>query len=231
MEGMGYNLDPNALVNALGRDNDDGMFGGNGLLWIFLLILFGGGAGFGVNRAEALGCTDQLVLNAINGNKEAVNSLGSYLGTEVNQVQAAITSLGNGICELGYKSGQDTASIISNITSGNAAISRQVADCCCATQRGIDQVRYDMQTGFNAVNVNLDKCCCNMEKFVDSKIDAAQAENRAGFQAIRDYMVNEKIAGLQQDLQTAQFTLSQNAQTAKIEEYVKSLLTVTCPKA
>lgn len=228
---MGYNLDPNLLVNALGRDKDDSMFGGNGLLWIFLLILFGGGAGFGMNRAEALGCTDQLVLTAINGNKEAVNQLGAYLGTEVNQVQSAISALGNGICELGYKTQQDTASIISQITSGNAAISRQVADCCCATQRGLDQVRYDMQTGFCAINTNIDKCCCNMERFVEAKIDAAQAENRAGFQAIRDYMVNEKIAGLQQDLQTAQFTLSQNAQTQRIEEYVKGLLTVTCPKA
>ena len=37
----GYALDPNMLVNALtSKDND--AVGGNGLLWIFLLILFGG---------------------------------------------------------------------------------------------------------------------------------------------------------------------------------------------
>ena len=34
----GYALDPNMLVNALTKDND--AVGGNGLLWIFLLILF-----------------------------------------------------------------------------------------------------------------------------------------------------------------------------------------------
>ena len=35
----GYTLDPNMLVNALTKDNGDAV-GGNGLLWIFLLILF-----------------------------------------------------------------------------------------------------------------------------------------------------------------------------------------------
>ena len=43
-------LDPNMLVSTLANKDNDGI-GGNGLLWIFLLILFwGGGNGFNNNR-------------------------------------------------------------------------------------------------------------------------------------------------------------------------------------
>lgn len=251
MENAMMGLDPNLLVNALANkeSGEGGMWGGQGgLLWIFLLILFwGGGAGFGgnrnnavndmaltgqmeaaINKAQAAGCSDQLILTAINGNKEAINQIGSYLGVEVNQVQNAIQGLERGICDLGYRIGQDTASILSAINTGNCALSRQLADCCCATQRGLDSVKYDMATGFCALNTNLDKCCCDMKSYVGARIDAQSMEMRAGFQGIRDYLTAEKIAGLQTELQSAQFQLSQNAQTQNIENYIKNLLTVTC---
>lgn len=247
MEGM--NLDPNLLVSSLTRDNDGFMGGSNGLLWIFLLILLGGGNGIFGNRAgdaavegqieaalakaQAAGASDQMVLNAIAGNKEAITSLGSYLGTEVHQIQSGITSLSSGLCELGYKIGQDTASIISAVSNGNASLSRQLADCCCATQRAIDGVNYKMAEGFCATNTNINSKFCDLERFVEAKVDAAQAENRAGFQGIRDYMTSEKIAKLESDLQTAQFTLSQSVQTQSIKDYIASACNapVTCPNA
>ena len=95
----GYTLDPNMLLNALtSKDND--AVGGNGLLWIFLLILFGGGGfgGWGYGRganevindasisgqieaalakAQAAGLSDSTLLTAIGGNKEAINGLAS----------------------------------------------------------------------------------------------------------------------------------------------------------
>lgn len=245
----GYALDPNMLVNALTRDNDGFMGGNNGLLWIFLLILFGGnGFGFGnrggvaevgaidaaITKAQAQGCSNELILTAIGGNKEAINQLGSYLGVEVNQIQAAVTSLGNGLCELGYKMGQDTATIISNITSGNAALSRQLAECCCQTQRAIDGVNYNMATQFANTNSNMDKQFCALSHYIDKKIDAAQAENRAGFQGVRDYLVGEKITSLQTDLQSAQAQLSQMNQTQVIKDYIASYFgcppgTFPCP--
>lgn len=232
----GYTLDPNMLVNALTRDNDGGAFGGNnGLLWIFLLILFGwGGNGFGglggngagtlVNdaaiqgqieaalaKAQAAGLSDTTILTAIAGNKEAINSLGSYLGVQVGQIQTGINSLQSGLCQLGYENAQSAASIISAIQTGDASLSRQLADCCCATQRAIDGVNYNMERGF-----------CNLERAMEMKIDIAQAENRAGFQGIRDYMTQEKIAALQTELQSAQLQISNNAQTTAIKEYIAS---------
>ncbi len=244
---MDYALDPNMLVNALAnKDNcNDGLGGGNGLLWIFLLLLFGvGGEGFGYGRrgegavindnaitgqidaalakAQAAGLSDATILEAVNGNKEAINMVASQMGVQFEAVRSTLTTLGTGICDLGYKMAQDTASVISEISNGNAALSRQLADCCCATQRAIDSVKYDMATGFCQTNTNINQSTAALERYIDHKVDVAQAENRAGFQGIRDYLVGEKIADLQTELQSAQLAIQNNAQTQTLISYIDS---------
>ena len=238
-------LDPNMLVSALANKDNDGLGGGNGLLWIFLLILFwGGGTGFGykggdaavegqveaaIAKAEARGLSDTAVLNAIQGNKEAVAQIANTLGVQFEAVRSTLASMSNGICDLGYKLGQDTASLMSAISGGNASLSRQLADCCCATQRSMDSIKYDMASGFCQVNTNIDKSAFHLERYIDKKFEQAQFENRAGFQGIRDYLVGEKIATLQNDLQAAQLVLQNNAQTQAIMNYIDSKCTSTSP--
>lgn len=238
-------LDPNMLVSALANKDNDGLGGSNGLLWIFLLILFwGGGTGFGnrggdaavegqveaaIAKAEARGLSDTAVLNAIQGNKEAVAQIANTLGIQFEAVRSTLASMTNGICELGYKLGQDTASLMSAISGGNASLSRQLADCCCATQRSMDSIKYDMASGFCQINTNIDKSTFHLERYIDKKFEQAQFENRAGFQGIRDYLVGEKIATLQSDLQAAQLVLQNNAQTQAIMNYIDSKCTSTSP--
>ena len=238
-------LDPNMLVSALANKDNDGLGGSNGLLWIFLLILFwGGGTGFGnrggdaavegqveaaIAKAEARGLSDTAVLNAIQGNKEAVAQIANTLGVQFEAVRSTLASMTNGICDLGYKLGQDTASLMSAISGGNASLSRQLADCCCATQRSMDSIKYDMASGFCNVNTNIDKSTFHLERYIDKKFEQAQFENRAGFQGIRDYLVGEKIATLQSDLQAAQLVLQNNAQTQAIMNYIDSKCTSTSP--
>ena len=238
-------LDPNMLVSALANKDNDGLGGSNGLLWIFLLILFwGGGTGFGnrggdaavegqveaaIAKAEARGLSDTAVLNAIQGNKEAIAQIANTLGVQFEAVRSTLASMTNGICDLGYKLGQDTASLMSAISGGNASLSRQLADCCCATQRSMDSIKYDMASGFCQTNTNIDKSTFHLERYIDKKFEQAQFENRAGFQGIRDYLVGEKIATLQSDLQAAQLVLQNNAQTQAIMNYIDSKCTSTSP--
>ena len=238
-------LDPNMLVSTLANRDNDGLGGGNGLLWIFLLILFwGGGNGFNyrggdaavegqveaaIAKAEARGLSDTAVLNAIQGNKEAVAQIANTLGIQFEAVRSTLDSMTKGICDLGYKLGQDTASLMSAISGGNASLSRQLADCCCATQRSMDSIKYDMASGFCQVNTNIDKSAFHLERYIDKKFEQAQFENRAGFQGIRDYLVGEKIATLQNDLQAAQLVLQNNAQTQAIMNYIDSKCTSTSP--
>ncbi len=238
-------LDPNMLVSALAnKDNDD--LGGNGLLWIFLLILFwGGGNGFGYNRggnaavegqieaaiakAEAKGLSDTAILSAIQGNKESIAQISNTLGVQFEAVRSTLASMTNGICDLGYKLGQDTASLMSAVSGGNASLSRQLADCCCANQRAIDAVKYDMASGFCQTNTNIDKSTFHIERYVDQKFEQAQSENRAGFQGLRDYLVGEKIDALQNELQSAQLALQNNSQTKAIMDYIDSKCVSAAP--
>ena len=239
-------LDPNMLVSTLANKDNDGLGGGNGLLWIFLLILFwGGGNGFGYNRggnaavegqieaaiakAEAKGLSDTAILSAIQGNKESIAQISNTLGVQFEAVRSTLASMTNGICDLGYKLGQDTASLMSAVSGGNASLSRQLADCCCATQRGIDAVKYDMASGFCQTNTNIDKSTFHIERYVDKKFEQAQFENRAGFQGIRDYLVGEKISGLQNELQSAQLALQNNAQTKALMDYIDSKCVSAAP--
>ena len=229
-------LDPNMLVSALAnKDNDD--LGGNGLLWIFLLILFwGGGNGFGnggnpavegqieaaIAKAGQKGLSDTAILNAIQGNKESIAQISNTLGVQFEAVRSTLASMTNGMCDLGYKLGQDTASLMSAISGGNASLSRQLADCCCANQRAIDAAKYDMASGFCQTNTNIDKSTFQIERYVDHKFEEAQSENRAGFQGIRDYLVGEKINALQNELQSAQLALQNNSQTKALMDYIDS---------
>ena len=231
-------LDPNMLVSTLANKDNDGI-GGNGLLWIFLLILFwGGGNGFNNNRggnaavegqieaaiakAEAKGLSDTAILSAIQGNKESIAQISNTLGVQFEAVRGTLASMTNGICDLGYKLGQDTASLMSAVSGGNASLSRQLADCCCANQRAIDAAKYDMASGFCQTNTNIDKSTFQLERYVDHKFEQAQSENRAGFQGIRDYLVGEKISALENELQSAQLALQNNSQTKALMDYIDS---------
>ena len=237
-------LDPNMLVSALAnKDNDD--LGGNGLLWIFLLILFwGGGNGFGnggnpavegqieaaIAKAGQKGLSDTAILNAIQGNKESIAQISNTLGVQFEAVRSTLASMTNGMCDLGYKLGQDTASLMSAISGGNASLSRQLADCCCANQRAIDAAKYDMASGFCQTNTNIDKSTFQIERYVDHKFEQAQSENRAGFQGLRDYLVGEKINALQNELQSAQLALQNNSQTKALMDYIDSKCVSAAPK-
>ena len=107
-----------ALLNG-----NDG-FGGNSFMWIFaLLILAGGGFGgfgFGNNARNQAATTDEL---SAGFNFSGINN-------KLNEITAGVagvnTNLGNAICSSTYE------------------LASKIDNCCCTTQRSVDQVRYDM---------------------------------------------------------------------------------------
>ena len=118
---------------------------------------------------------------------------------------------------------------MSAVSGGNASLSRQLADCCCANQRAVDAVKYDMASGFCQTNTNIDKSTFQLERYVDHKFEQAQSENRAGFQGLRDYLVGEKIESLQNELQSAQLALQNNNQTKALMDYIDSKCVSAAP--
>jgi hypothetical protein len=112
---MGNNgIDPNLLLAM----NNNGGFGGNNWIWILFLWLIWGGAwgnGWGGNNGNnAAGFLSnqisndtgrELLMNAIQGNGQSIQSLANLLNTEVNTVQNGIFTLNNAITSVGTQVG------------------------------------------------------------------------------------------------------------------------------
>lgn len=153
---------------AVTRDNDGwGGTGGGWLAWILLFALFGGGGfGFGGNRGS-VATTEDL---ASGFNFQGINN-------KLNEIvagQASINqNLGNAICQLGYQE-------LQNING----LERQIADCCCTTQRAIDSVRFDMANYSAATNATitagvqkvLDKMCADQTAALQARVQSLELQ-------------------------------------------------------
>lgn len=183
---MSYeNMSP-ADYAAITRNNDDGMFGGNGAWWIIILLLFGwGGRGFG-GQGFGGGCgvpATQADLAAGFNNSAVLSG--------INGIDSALCQGFNGI---------NTA-----ILQGVNSLERQIADCCCGTQRAIDGVNYNLATSTCAIQNTINSTTRDV-------IENANANSRA----ILDFLTNDKIATLTAENQALKFAASQSAQNAFI---------------
>ena len=80
-----------------------------------------------------------------------------------------------------------------------------MADCCCATQRAIDGVKYENATNTCAIQNTIQNTTRDL-------IDNANANSRA----ILDFLTQDKIATLTAENQSLKFAASQSAQNAFI---------------
>ena len=144
-------VDPNVLLAM----KDKNSFGDGGFLWvIFLFFLMGWGGygnGFGFGGRNGEGLANQinndygrdLLLQAINGNGNAISQLSTTLNCDINAVQNAINAVNNNVSSVGNQVGMTGQQIVNSIQSGNQQIAAQLAQCCCNTQQSILKMGYD----------------------------------------------------------------------------------------
>ena len=175
--------------------SNGGMFGGDGL-WGLIIILallgwgnggFGGfGGGFGGSRGCVEPCatkadlTTQGIVQKLDGITYGITDSTYALN---NSIMSGFHGVDNAICTLGYQNQQ-----------GFNSLAHQISDCCCATQRSIDSVRYDMAT----------QACDTRHAIQDST------------RQILDFLTTDKIASLQAENQALKFKASQSEQNAFI---------------
>lgn len=154
------------IAVATGNDGWGGGMGGGWFAWIILFALLGGN-GFGFNNRG--NCVTEADLCNANSFSELKNSVG-----RLNDNQAAIArQTDNAICQLGYQALQNTN-----------ALSSQIADCCCTTQRGIDSVKFDMANYSAATNAAitagtqkiLDKLCADQTAALQSRVQSLELQ-------------------------------------------------------
>lgn len=197
----------------------NGNNGWNDWSWIIGLALVGGlfggwgngGFGFGGNRGGFGGVAENYAL-----------------ATDFATIERKLDTVNSGLCDGFYAMNTGMlngfAGVTNAITTGGyetrsaiADVSRQIADCCCTTQRSIDGVNYNIATQFGALNNSL----CGLGR------DIIDNQN-ANYRAIHDELVsnkieakNERIAELQAQVSGLQLRASQEAQNAYLLNELK----------
>ena len=187
-----------ALGYALGQDsggnNGGGMFNGDGFWGIILLaLLFGNGGwggGFGGGGAMMNGALTRAEL---------------YDGFAIQNIDSAVRGVQQGICDSTYALNNAITSGFYGVDRSICDVSHQISDCCCATQRAIDGVNYNMATQF-----------CALGNTIQSGIRDVIDNQNANYRGLMDFMVTEKLAS--KDARIAELTnqLSQSNQNAVI---------------
>ena len=178
--------------------NNGGLFGGDNdwIALIVILALFGGWGGnggfggFGGGRGIVEPCATQADVRSAVDQQTLISKLdqqtyGLADATYAlnNSIMSGFHGVDNAICTLGYQNQQ-----------GFNSIAHQISDCCCATQRAIDGVNYNLAT----------QACDIKHAITDST------------RQVLDFLTTDKIATLQAENQSLKFKASQSEQNAFI---------------
>lgn len=220
-----------ALLSGNGRNCDNGFGDGNGW-WIIVFLIFalggwgnGGFGGFGGNRGGSV--ADMYTLNSDFATLQRLMSDG------FSNVNSGLTQINNGLCNGFYRELENTNLINSNIANSTATIQQTLCQgfngltsaidsCCCATQRAIDGVNFNMQTGFNSINQTL---CGTTRDIIENQ--------NANYRALHDEIVanriedkNAQIQAQQNEINALRLAASQEKQNS----YLISQLAPKCPE-
>ena len=175
-------LDPNVLFASMMNGNNG--FGGNGnWMWVvflfFLYPLMRNGGFWGNNDGNPgnIGSLGNLVNNdsgrellmqAINGNANALRDLAAMLNTSTSSIQQAICGVNNSITQLSGQVGMSGQQIINAIQLGNQSLAAQLAQCCCDLRTAVTTGNYEnqiatlnqtntLQSGQNFINRSIER--------------------------------------------------------------------------
>lgn len=231
MQNANKGMDPAALMAMM---NNNGGFGGNGgWWWIWIILLFfcwgGNGFGFGGRNAGALASelnTDantNLLMQAINGNKDAISTLSTTLNCDINAVQTALNTINSGVSQIACDTKLASCEVINAITSGNANLASQLASCCCTTQRSIDAVNNNITKMGYENQLSVCNQTNNLVNTMNSNTLSLRDSNTANTQsiiakldAIQNQALLDKIDTLREKNSTLISQLSNEHQTAAV---------------
>lgn len=185
------------LVANIDGNNGNGMFGGDGL-WGLIIILallglggngFGGFGGFGGGRNGFVEpCATQADVRAAVDQQTLISKLDQQTYGLADSTYALNNAITNGFF-----------GVQSTLCQGFNGVDRAIADCCCATQRAIDGVNYNMATQ-----------ACDIKHAINDST-----------RSIIDFLTTDKIATLQAENQNLKLQASQAAQNTYLLNELK----------
>lgn len=162
------------------------------------------------------------------------SSLSNTLSCDINAVQTALNTINTSVSQIACDTKLASCEVINAITSGNANLASQLANCCCQTQRSIDSVNLNLtqmsadnklsicqqtNTLQNAITGGFNNLLTdNTNKFnvIGAKIDAQTQMINDKFCQLEMREMQNKIDTLRAEKSALELGLSQSAQTANI---------------
>ena len=178
-----------SLADIRAATHDDDGYGGQGN-WFCIVVLFLFMFGFGRNG-----------MWGNDGSNGALTRAEMTDGFNNQSILNKLNGLENGLCDGFYS--QNTTMLQGFAGIGNQIMQNQFAmkECCCETNRNIDAVRYE-----NSKNT------CEITTAIHNEGE----QTRALIQANTIQNLRDRLEAKNQELQTANFQLSQQAQNATL---------------
>ena len=183
--------------------------GGNGFgegSWIWILVIFALLFGWGNNGNNGGG-------NNGGGNAQFIPyQVGGYdasvqRGFDQQAIIGKLDGLTYGLSDSTYALNNAINNgffgVQQTLCQGFNGVSREIADCCCKTQ-----------TGLQEINFNVAKGLCDVTNVMNNNTRDILESNNNNTRAILDFLVNDKIATLQAENQSLRLDASQANQNA-----------------
>lgn len=177
-----------ADVMALTNNNENGWQNNPFIYLVWLAVLGGGGGLFGNRNADA---ATQGAITRADLNDGFANA----------QIQDGIRGLQNGLCDGFYANNTTALQGFAGVNAGITELGYNMKDCCCQINRSIDALAAESYKNTCAITT------------------AVHAEGEATRALIQQNMIQglrDRIEAQDRDLLTANFQLSQQAQSATL---------------
>ena len=218
-EKMGESFDTGALMGMLANKGVDpgiiamlndckekGAWGGDGgmlvILFLILIMGFGGGSGFfgganrdvaGVDRTVVNEANYSRMLDAIGGNREAISQLARTLNCTQGQITSALAGVDKQIAV-------NQGSIINAVQSCCCNIQGKIQDCCCQTNLNIERQGCQTRADIQDVRYLVQSTASAQDNLMQSLFSAQNAYLADQFCAIKSREDQREIQSLRDKL-------------------------------
>ena len=216
----GRSLDPNLLLALNNGYRNQDMWGGAGMWWIWILLLFGWGrngfggwGGYGNGECCNNGCNNcaalpwalnsdtgrELLMQAIQGNGDAIRQLASTLNCDVKSIETNLCNIQSLIQNVGNQVGLTSQQVINSIQSVGCNIGNQLASCCCTLQQAVERQGYENRIATIQQTDDIKSDAASKFTTLSSKIDAQTALLTSAFNDLEKRELQNRINTLQQE--------------------------------
>lgn len=188
--------------------------------------------------------TSDLLMQAIQGNNNAIQEAATRLGCDLNGLSSAIQGVRSDISAVGSQLGFSSERIINAVNQGDCGVIQALKDCCCETQKSIltnnyenriaisnaaaslkDTVNYvglQVEKGFSDTNYQTQAQTCSLQNTIRDAGTANTNAIIAKLDAMQNQQLLDKIDALREKNSEQAVVINNAQQSAAFSQMLNS---------